>query len=123
VVFADGHELARLQHQASVTGGIGRAKTEHCDRRALGQRLAQARQGLGPDQRRIGKDDQDIVGSPRQRGFGHQHGMRRAASVGLHHDFGTGQDAPRFLRNRVMARPDYDHGFVATRVSYGRQHV
>ena len=56
-------ELVALRHQPAVAGRVGGPKSEHRDGRAVGERGAQLRQRLRPDQRRVAEDHQNVVGA------------------------------------------------------------
>ena len=50
-----------IGHKASVAGRVLRPKTEHCNVGAVIQRLLQAHQRLGSDQRRVGIKHDDVA--------------------------------------------------------------
>ena len=114
-----------LRHQPAVAGRVGRPEAEHRDRRALGERAAQSRQRLRPDQRRVAEDDQDVVGAllrsppwpPAPRAPCRAARAARTPARSAH--------APRFGGNIALLGADHDGdrgrpGAAARRQAHGR---
>ena len=100
-------ELPALLHQPAIAARIARPKPQDRDGGALRDRLAHARQRLRPDQRRVGENDQHIIGRPGNGGLGGQHRMGGAAAIGLHENLGARAGALGLGRHRRRrpARP------------------
>ncbi len=75
-------------------------------------RAAQTLERLGADQRRVTEDDEDIVGALGDRLARAQHGVPRAAPLGLNEDLRLGQRAPCLLGDGLRVRPDHDCGLL-----------
>ena len=82
-MLADRHQPIALDQQPAVAGGIGGAKAEHGERRAVLQRRPQPRKCLGRNQRRVAERDQQIVGAAGDRLARRQHRMRGAEPLAL----------------------------------------
>ena len=98
-----------LDQQPAVAGGIGGAKAEHGQRRAVLQRRAQPRKGRGRNQRRIAEHDQQIVGAAGDRVAGREHRMRGAEPLALNEGRRVRAQPPDLFRDRLVVGPD-DHG-------------
>ncbi len=122
-MLADCHERPPVQDEATVARGIGRLEPERDDGRALGERRAHAAQGIGLDERRVAEHDEHVVvtlGDDVARG---EHGVRRAAALGLQRDGGVGAHVPDFGGDVVAAGAD-DHGdVIRLRLREAGQHV
>ncbi len=109
----------RLQHavtndETAIAGRIARLEAQRGDGRANAKRATQGREGLGPDQRRVGEGDKDIVMLPRDRLAGCEHGMGRAVALDLHHDAGGRQHSRDLGCDIGAIGTDHDHDLVGS---------
>ena len=122
-LLADRHQPVALDQEPAVAGGVGGAKTEHGQRRAVLQRRAQALEGRGRNQRRIAERDQQIVGAAGDRLARREHRMRGAETLALNEGRRIRTQAPGLLLDRPVVRPD-DHGERGARAFRGgAQHM
>ena len=107
LVLADRHELAAgAGEEPAVAVRIGGLEAQGRHRRAIRDGGAQAREGLGPDQRRIGEGDQDIVVAALDRRTCGEHGVSGAEAIGLHEHFGRWRELTCNSGHIVPPRPD-----------------
>ena len=110
-VLADRDELVAVLQQAPVAGRIGGTEAEHGEPCAVGERRAHPREGAGGDQRRVAKDDQQIVRTSRNRRTRGQRRMRRSETLALNENIRARPQAFRLLLDGTMIGSD-DHGNV-----------
>ena len=122
-LLADRDQLLALHQEPAVAGRIGGAEAEHGERGAVLQRRAHALKGLGRNQRRVAKGNQEIVGAARDRLARRQHRMRRAEPLALDVGLGVGADAARLGGHGRVVGPDHDGKPRKGPIGRGMQHM
>ena len=122
-LLANGERFCARQHDAAVAARVGWAEPEHDERRTLRQGRPHSTQRLGRNERRIGKDHQDILRAARNGAPGGQYRVRGSAALRLHEEFRGRQNPLGFRDNAVRSRPDHDRGSRPAGLAHGSKRV
>ena len=122
-LLADRHQTVALDQQPAIAGGIGGAKAEHRQRRAVLQRRAQALECGGRNQRRIAERNQQIVRAAGDRIAGRQHRMRGAQTLALNEGRGIRPHPPGLFADSLLIGSDHHGERRPTPLRGGAQHM
>jgi hypothetical protein len=107
-LLANGDQVGAFHDEPAVAGRIGGAEAKYRDLGIIGQWRAQPRQRVGPDQRRVAVNDENVVGAAFDRGFCREHRMRGSAPLLLHENHGIRHDEFCRRGNFVLSGTDDD---------------